>query len=121
MDILLDEKGDIFISPDCDIVLTNSVAQKISIRLQWFLGEWRWNIEEGLPWFSDFFGVKSPDIDNFNALIREKIFEVDEITDVISVFTEYDPSTRIGVIKYVAKTDEETIKEEVNIRCQIMA
>ncbi len=41
MDMLLGSNGDLLISPQGDIVLGESVAQKINIRLKWFEGEWR--------------------------------------------------------------------------------
>lgn len=117
MDILLDAKGDLCISPKGDIILKESVAQKINIRLRWLADEWRWNKDEGLPYFEHLL-IKNPDIDYFESLIRAKIFEVDEITEVRNVSITFDNKTRSGLIKYVALTDYETIKEEVNIQCQ---
>ena len=118
MDFLLDSKGDLYISPDGDIELRNSVAQKIRIKLLWFAGEWKWNKEEGMPYRENLL-VKNPDTDYFEGLIRQKIFEVDEITEVKNVVVTYDARTRSAVIKYTALTDYETIKEEVNIAWQI--
>ena len=120
MDILLDRNGDVYISPKGDIVLENSVLQKIRIKLLWFEAEWRWNIEEGLPYIEEL-SVKNPDIDSFESLIREKIFEVDEVTDVKNVEITYDRKTREAVICFTAHTDLETINEEVRIGCQLMA
>ncbi len=114
MDILLDSKGDLYISPEGDIALGNSVAQKIRIRLLWFEGEWKWDVDEGLPYMSDLL-VKNPDVDTFESIVRAKIFEVDEVTDVKAVLVDYDRQTRIAVIRYTALTDYETIKEEVKL------
>ncbi len=117
MDILLDCSGDLYVSPNGDILLENSVAQKIRIRLLWFLEEWRWNREEGLPYMESLL-IKNPDTDYFERLVREKIFEVDEVTDVREVAVWYG-ADRTAVIKYEAVTDLETVREEVRIRCQI--
>lgn len=114
MDILLDSKGDLFVSPEGDIALGNSVAQKIRIRLLWFEGEWKWDVDEGLPYMSDLF-IKNPDVDTFEGIVRSKIFEVDEVTDVKEVLVDYDRHTRIATIRYTALTDYETIKEEVKL------
>lgn len=114
MDILLDSKGDLYVSPEGDIALGNSVAQKIRIRLLWFEGEWKWDVDEGLPYMSDLF-IKNPDVDTFEGIVRSKIFEVDEVTDVREVLVDYDRQTRIATIKYTALTDYETIKEEVKL------
>lgn len=119
MDILLDSNGDLFITKTGDILLENSVAQKIQIRLLWFEGEWRWNVEEGIPYMANLF-IKNPDIDYFESVVREKIFEVDEVVDVKDVRIIYDTKTREAIIYYVALTDYETIKEEVRIQCQTM-
>ena len=112
MDIQLTRDGDIELTKDGDIRLTDSVAQKIRIRILWFAGEWQWDIDEGLPWREDVF-TKNPDTDAFEAACREKIFEVDEVTDVNDVLLSYDSKTRKAVLKFTALTDEETIREEV--------
>lgn len=119
MDILLDSSGDLLVTRAGDIMLENSVAQKIRIRLLWFEGEWRWNTDEGMPYMTNLL-VKKPDTDYFESIVREKIFEVDEVVDVKDVQIVYDAKTREAVIYYVALTDCETIKEEVKIRCQVM-
>lgn len=112
MDILLDANGDLDISKRGDISLGDSVAQKIRIRLLWLEGEWRWDTDEGLPYFDGLL-VKNPDVDEFEGLIREKIFEVDEVTEVREVLVSYDRSERTATVRYTALTDYETIKEEV--------
>lgn len=116
MDIMLDETGDLRLTPAGDILLENSVSQKIRIRLLWFEGEWRWNVTEGMPYFTHLL-VKNPDIDYFESLVRKKIFEVDEVVEVKDVRIDFDRRTRDSVIHYVAITDHETIKEEVRIKC----
>lgn len=114
MDILLDSTGDLYVSDQGDIVLANSVAQKINIRLRWLLGEWRWDQEEGLPYFENIL-VKNPDEDFIESQIRLKIFEAEEVTEVSYVELTIDPKTRVAHIKYEAKTDMETIKEEARV------
>lgn len=114
MDILLDSNGDLYISPKGDIELKNSVAQKIRIKLLWFVGEWRWNKDEGMP-YRDNLLIKNPDTDYFEGVIREKIFEVSEVTEVRDVSVIYDRKTRTARIRFVAITDLETIKDEIII------
>ena len=114
MDILLDKDGDLVVTDDGNIVLANSVAQKIRIRLLWFEGEWRWMPDEGLP-YKDNLLVKDPDTDLFESMIREKIFDVDEVTAVEDVDITTDYKTRKANISFTAKTDEETINEEVTL------
>lgn len=114
MDVMLEKSGDLYISPEGDIVLGESVAQKIAIRLRMFEGEWRWDPDEGNPYFQYLF-QKNPDIDYLESAIRAKIFEVPEVTEVKEVSITVDPKTRSGIIRFVALTDQETIKEEVKI------
>lgn len=114
MDILLTPAGDLFLNDKGDIALEESVAQKIRIRLRWLLGEWRWDEEEGLP-YKDELLIKNPDMDSFEMAVREKIFEIEEITEVRDVNIEYDANTRKGKIYFEAVTDFETIREEVQI------
>ena len=118
MDILLDPSGDLFVGRNGDIAIGESVAQKIKIRLKWFEAEWRWNREEGMPYIESLL-VKNPDTDYFEGVVREKIFEVDEVVDVGEVSVTYDAATRKAKIRFVASTDYETIREEVDINCQI--
>lgn len=112
MDILL-QNGDLYFK-GTDIVLKNSVRQKINIRLLWFFQEWRWDDEAGLPYFEYVF-VKNPDTSQIQELIEEQIFNVDEVTAVNDVTVEVDSVTRKATIQYEAVTDEETFREEVVI------
>lgn len=114
MDILLDSSGDLYVSPKGDIALCNYVAQKIRIKLLWFAGEWKWDIEEGMP-YKDSLLIKNPDTSYFEGVIRGKIFEIDEVTEIKSVSVTFDPKTRSAVIRYVVLTDLEAIKDELTI------
>ena len=120
MDILLTKDNDIYVSPEGDIAFTDSVAQKIRIRLLWFLGEWRWNTDEGLPYFDDIL-IKNPDTDYIESLVRKKIFEVTEVTEVNDVSVTIDKASRRAAIKFKCATDYETIQEEVSTEWLITA
>lgn len=114
MDIMLDREGDLYISPAGDIALGDSVAQKIAVRLKWFEGEWRWDREEGLP-YREALLVKDPDTDYFESAAREKIFEVEEVTEVREVSLSFDKRTRRADLRFVAVTDLETIRKEMRL------
>lgn len=118
MDILLDADGDLHLSPKGDIALGNSVSQKIRIKLLWFEGEWRWNTDTGIPYLTDLL-IKNPDTDYFESCIRERIFEVEEVTEVKEAAVVFDRKKRNAVIRYIAATDYEVIRDEVKIECQI--
>lgn len=114
MDILLDDNGDLHLSEKGDISIADSVRQQIRIRLLWILNEWKWNKEEGMPYF-DTLLTKNPDISLNESLIREKIFEVEDITEVKEIEIKIDNKSRKVVIRYTASTDFETITEEVKL------
>lgn len=114
MDILLGPDEDLYLNEGPDIVLNNSVSQKIKIRLKWFLEEWRWNQKFGLPYF-EYLLIKNPELDYFKSLIRETVFNVAEITGVDNIEISVDSKTRKGIIRFTARTDLEVIREEVLI------
>ena len=114
MDILLDKSGDLQISSQGDIAIGKSVAQKIRIKLSWFENEWRWNKEEGMAYMDTVF-VKNPDKDAIENMVRAAIFEVEEIVEVTYVEVSINHKERKAVIRFSARTDLETITEEVNI------
>ena len=111
MDILLDKNGDLFLDR-ADIILANSVRQKIKIRLKWFFQEWRWDDEAGMEYFEYLF-VKNPDLDHVKEMVEEQIFS--EVTEVNDVSIEIDSLSRRAIIRYGAVADEETFREEVII------
>ncbi len=113
MDILLDKNGDLFLDR-ADIILANSVRQKIKIRLKWFFQEWRWDDEAGMEYFEYLF-VKNPDLDHVKEMVEEQIFNVSEVTEVNDVSIEIDSLSRRAIIRYGAVADEETFREEVII------
>lgn len=114
-DILLNNNGDLFLSEESDIVLTDSVLQAVRIRLKWFLGECPlYDKEVG----TDYFGIiliKNPDRTLAATEIRSQIMLVDEVKEVLSVNISLDSKTREGKISYKFKTDTETYGDEVNI------
>ena len=102
MDIEL-RNGDLYISQSGDITLTDSI-----------LGEWKWNKEEGIDYFG-YVLMKNPDIEMIEGIIREKIFEIEEVVDVLEIEVKVDKKNRLGTISYVVSTDEEKVRGEVAI------
>lgn len=114
LDILLTGSGDLKISDSGDIELTNSVRQAILIRLRWFLGEWRFGPEAGLPYLEEIL-IKNPNIVRCIELFRGAILSVDEVRNVENMILDINPSTRRGVLKFRAITEKEIFDEEVLI------
>lgn len=120
MDIMLDTEGDIFFTEEGDFLMKESVAQQIRIKVLWFAGEWRWDPDLGLPYREDLL-IKNPNIASFENELRKAIFDVTEVVKVEDLSVVFDRKNRNALIKYTALTDLETIREEVEIRCQITA
>lgn len=114
MDILLDSNGDIALTKS-DITLTDSVTQKIRIRLRWFLNEWKFNRDTGIPYYEEVF-IKQYDIDNIKQLLEEEILAVEEVEEVSSIEATVDLEDRALLISCtVLLTDGEETNVEVNV------
>jgi hypothetical protein len=114
-DMLLGADGDLVLNEQGDIVLSNSIVQKINIRIKWFLGEWPFDESQGYDWYETVF-VKNPDEDEIKRLIEEAILSVDDVQNVESVEMTVDKKKRTALIKWKANAkDEQTIESEVSI------
>lgn len=111
LDLLLDRSGDLQISAGGDLSLTGSVAQAILIRLRWFLSEWKFGPEFGLPYYQEIL-VKNASSFRAKQLIREQIMSVDGVQDVTELSVTADPAKRTMLVRYTAATDAGQIREE---------
>jgi len=113
-DIRLNDAGDIAVTEFGDITLTESVKQKILIRLRWIKEEWRLGPDLGFSWFEDVL-VKNPNLDNIQQLLREEILEVEGVTDAEVTEVKFNQKERKATFRFTYTVDEETYKEEVTI------
>lgn len=111
LDFLLDKDGDLLITPDGDIVYTNSVSQAICIRLRWFLGEWKYGPDFGVPYYESIL-VKNPSKLCVEQLLREQILSVKEVTDVTALTVSIDEAARKMTVCYSATVLGAIIREE---------
>jgi len=112
-DLQLDQTGDLRLNEKLDVILTNSVAQRINIALKWFVGEWKFDESIGTDWFAIVF-IKSPNLDEIENMITDKIMEFSEVQNV-SVKIEVDKVNRRAVIRWRAQCSEEVIGSEVSV------
>lgn len=113
-DLKLTSGGDLEVNDMGDIAITKSVRQAVQIRLQWLLGEWRFNPSAGIPYLEEVL-VKRPDTDRIKQIIRNAIMEVDGITDVQNLDVTIDNVRRTAKIAFDAFSDEENFRNEVEI------
>ena len=111
-DLQLSSDGDLVITELGDIVLTESVRQAVRIRLLWFLPEWRFAPEFGVPYFEEIL-VKNPNLERIRRIIRDKVMSVDDVTDARNISVILDKPTRTAKVTLEVVTDEETFREEV--------
>lgn len=97
--------GDLVIGADIEMVSDGeAIAQACRIHLQWFLGEWFLDEEEGFPWFEQVL-VKNPDFVAVRELVRSYLLEVTGVRDVTSLDLRFDPAERVATIGFTVSTD----------------
>lgn len=116
-DFKLAKDGDLYISPDGDIAITQSVCQAVRVRLLWFFREWRLMPQIGFPYFEEVF-VKKPSESKIRHYIREEIMSVNEVTDVTKIDFSIDKRTRAAKIKVEFSANGEMYYEEVECNWQ---
>ena len=113
-DLLLDKDGDLYLTPNGDISLTDSVRQAILLRLRWFLRERIFITSFGMPYYSQFL-VKNPSTAVIEQLFRQQILSVSEVIRIESLSVQIDKRLRKCHVKFKAQTTQGTIEEEVQI------
>jgi hypothetical protein len=70
-----------------------SVAQRLKIKLLMFLGEWKFNIDFGVPYYQRIFekGITKPVVD---SIFRQQIIETPEVIKLISYSSDLNAMTR---------------------------
>jgi hypothetical protein len=114
-DILTTPDGDLAVTATGDISLTDSIRQAVRIRLLWYLAEWRFAPQYGVPYFEEIL-VKNPGTERIKTIIRETCMSVDEIKDVRDISVKLDAKSRETLFSFVLTTDEGSWTEEVKIR-----
>ena len=114
LDILLDPNGDLHITENGDIKLTQSIRQSIRIRLLWFLNEWRFSPNNGIPYFEDML-IKHPNITRIRKAINNEILSISHIKSIQDLQIHFNEQTRGLKINFKVITDKETYNEELII------
>lgn len=92
-DLLLDKNGDLVVNPTTGVTITDSVAQAIKIRLQWFFNEWRFAPQYGVPYFEEIL-VKNPKNLRVRQIIRDEILSVEEVEQVTKLNIIMNPNRK---------------------------
>lgn len=79
------------------------VVQKIRIKLRTFLGEWYLDTSIGIPYFQII--EKNSNLRLLEALAKQKILEVDGVSELLSFDLEYTASIRRIRIKFRVRAE----------------
>lgn len=112
LDLLLDSGGDLKISDNGEITLTQSAAQAIKIRLKWFFNEWKFYPPFGVPYYEEIL-IKNPSKLQTEQLVREQILSVDEVQDVSELEVELNSYTRTMKVNFAALVNGEILRKEM--------
>lgn len=113
-DLKLTEDGDLEIGENGDIGLTQSVRQKVAIRLRWLFSEWRFAPTYGVPYLQEIM-VKKPDMARVRQIIREEIMDVEGMTDVRNLEIRLNSQRRVAAIVFDGTADGANFSEEVKV------
>ena len=113
-DILLDKEGDIALTVEGDIELVTSPVQEVMIKLKWYLREWVFDPEKGIPWFESIL-VKNPDKSGIKNLLIKEMLDIDDVLEVPQLDIIVDSLKRTAIIQFQIRTSKETYEEEVRL------
>jgi len=111
-DVLLDGSGDIFITEEGDIRITESIVQAARTRLLWLFGEWRFFPDAGFPYIEEVY-VKNPDIAGIRRRINDEMQAIEDVTEVCDIKVAVNALLRTASITLKLITDEKTFMVEV--------
>lgn len=106
MDLALDpQTGDLLLESG-NLRLTSgldAIAQDVTIRLRFFLGEWFLDTRVGVPYFQEIL-VKNPNIPRVTQLLRQVVQETPGVTSVDRFDFSFDAATRKASVAFTAST-----------------
>lgn len=91
-----------------NILLTdglNAIRQHIEIRFQIFLGEWRFDLDVGVPWFRDIL-IKNPSFVVVQDILKGVILDTPGVLELIEFNFDFTSSERSISLSFKALTQE---------------
>lgn len=100
-DLLLSLDNDLSLNLKGDIEITTSLLQAIKIRLNWFLGEWKFGTNYGLPYYEDIL-IKNPNENKIRHIFEEAILEVEGILEASITYFKLSPEEKLLRLNFKA-------------------
>jgi hypothetical protein len=100
--------GDLYVDAAGNFELVDgleAIAQRIWVRLNFFLGEWPHDLRQGMPYREQFF-EKGASLDTMRAILRGVIQDTPGVREVVSLDMELDRPTRLLAATFVARTGD---------------
>lgn len=106
-DLALDPETHDLLIQNFDLVLNadlESVRQAVSVRLQFFYGEWFLDITEGIKYY-EYILVKNPDLSLVSGIIKTAILNTPNVKEILDYSQAYDSVARSLTVSFRANTD----------------
>ena len=81
----------------------DQTVQSIKTRLLFFTAEWFLDLTAGTPYFQEIF-VKPVNLDNVSSIIKKRILQTPNVTELISFDLSFTSSDRSAIITFEANT-----------------
>lgn len=109
MDILLDEDTHDIVFINGDVPTTQgqkvTVAQRLKVRLQTFLGEYFLNTTIGVPYYQRIFG-KIKNKSTVDTIFQREILSDEGVLEITSYRSDLDVSSRFLQVTFTVRTSE---------------
>lgn len=108
--IKLTDSGDIDITGGTITLIDGkeAVRQHLTVRLNFFLGEWKYDQSLGVPWYSDILR-KNPSFVVVNQILKNVILSTPGVTELISFSFNLATDTRVGTLEFKALVSDEVL------------
>lgn len=97
--------GDIELGPDGDFVYAEGpeyIRIRLAARFQFYRGEYFLDTRQGIPYYRDALGRKSPDLNVLRSTFREVILTTPGVISLKSFSLTFDPAERIITFNFHA-------------------
>lgn len=116
MDLLLDKDRHDLLFENGKTLVTDQrakvIAQRLTIRLKTFLGEWRYNVNYGVPYYQQILGHKNRKED-VDVVFQTEILKEPGVSSIVSFESEVDK--RQYKMKFVAQLDTGEVLDPIEI------
>jgi len=113
--LLLDENGDLVVTADLQFSSgLDAIAQGIRIRILTFRGEWKLNLDTGVPYYQDLLGQRFDQV-KAHAAFRNAISSTPGVSEISSLAASFNGRTRTMSVSWSVQTIFGPVADSVEI------